>query len=645
WVDPAQGESAFAHWKAMAAVDYTPDAMGLTGYRAAIAALPDTAEATIAHLTGALGLPGDALELWYHRMLMTVSGWAALARNRQWEAELAGAQDDSLVALLAIRLAHDAALHQALGPVEGLEAAWESARADAPSADYAVDAILQSAAEQAFRRGLSGALTAPVEATPKGRPSLQAAFCIDVRSEVFRRALEETGPGIQTLGFAGFFGLPIAHTALGNDAAMPQLPVLLAPGLQSTDAQPGAAAANADRALERAAAKSFKGAAKPFRSGGVSCFGFVEAAGLGYLAEMGWDALGLARKAAPNPKPHFTSLDPETRIATAAAVLGAMSLTHDFAPIVLLAGHGGSCRNNPHARGLDCGACGGQNGEVNARLLAGLLNEPLVRAGLKEKGIEVPGDTRFVAALHDTTTDEVTLYDTDGLPPGVLAPLKAQLAAAGRAARAERAPDLGLADAVDPTLAIAAKAKSWAETRPEWGLADCAAFIAAPRSRTRARSLGGRAFLHDYVWQEDQGFGTLELILTAPVVVASWISLQYYGSTLDNRAFGSGNKTLHNVVGGVGVLEGNGGDLRVGLPLQSVHDGTRAMHRPLRLTVAVEAPAEEIEKVLTKHANVRELVENGWISLFQLDAESGLGAQWRPGGWAVAAPLETQAAA
>lgn len=58
WVDPAQGESAFAHWKAMAAVDYTPDAMGLKGYRAAIAALPGTAEATIAHLTGTLGLPG-----------------------------------------------------------------------------------------------------------------------------------------------------------------------------------------------------------------------------------------------------------------------------------------------------------------------------------------------------------------------------------------------------------------------------------------------------------------------------------------------------------------------------------------------------------------------------------------------------------
>ena len=51
----------------------------------------------------------------------------------------------------------------------------------------------------------------------------------------------------------------------------------------------------------------------------------------------------------------------------------------------------------------------------------------------------------------------------------------------------------------------------------------------------------------------------LELILTAPVVVASWISLQYYGSTVAPDVFGGGNKLLHNVTGGIGVVEGNGG--------------------------------------------------------------------------------------
>ncbi len=62
--------------------------------------------------------------------------------------------------------------------------------------------------------------------------------------------------------------------------------------------------------------------------------------------------------------------------------------------------------------------------------------------------------------------------------------------------------------------------------------------------------------------------------MTAPMVVTNWINLQYHASTVDNRRYGSGNKVLHNVVGGrLGVFEGNGGDLRIGLPLQSLHDG------------------------------------------------------------------------
>ncbi len=166
--------------------------------------------------------------------------------------------------------------------------------------------------------------------------------------------------------------------------------------------------------------------------------------------------------------------------------------------------------------------------------------------------------------------------------------------------------------------------------RPEWGLAGCAAFIAAPRAATQGRDLAGRAFLHSYDWQADAGFGTLELILTAPVVVASWISLQYYGSSVAPALFGGGNKLIHNVTGGIGVVEGNGGTLRAGLPWQAVHDGAGLAHEPLRLTVMVEAPTAAMTDVLRRHPGVQALFDNGWMHLLALE-DGRVAARYRPG--------------
>jgi len=76
------------------------------------------------------------------------------------------------------------------------------------------------------------------------------------------------------------------------------------------------------------------------------------------------------------------------------------------------------------------------------------------------------------------------------------------------------------------------------------------------------------------------------------------------------------------VVGTLGVLEGNGGDLRVGLPWQSVHDGENYVHEPLRLSVLIEAPLPAITDVIARHEMVRQLVNHGWLYLFAMD-ESG----------------------
>ena len=641
---PAPGQSAFAAWREWASHDLTPEIVGCAGFCAHVAACPDTPERAILRASDALGITADAAGTAFHRLLMDLGGWAQHARWLMWQAELDGGTDASVTDLLALRLVWEEALLGHAGPEVTADWGRTAAAHATPivaGPDQIIDAVLQDAAERSHQRRL-GAVLVRAPAATAGRPALQAAFCIDVRSEVFRRALEGLDPGIETIGFAGFFGLPVAYRGFASDLVEAHLPVLLQPGLRArAEADPAMAA----RARIQARAVRAWGR---FRQAAVSSFAFVEAAGPLYAGKLLRDALGWSTvDAEVASTPQFEpSLPAEAKAETAAAVLKAMSLTRGHARIVLLLGHGATVVNNPHASAYHCGACGGRTGEVSARLLARLLNDPEARAGLAAHGVDLPADTLFVAGLHDTTTDGVTLYQDDvvavqaaGLSAD-LAQARAWLAGAGAVTRAERAARFPGAD----TDTVAARARNWAEVRPEWGLAGCAAFIAAPRGATRRADLAGRAFLHSYDWRADAGFGTLELILTAPVVVASWISLQYYGSSVAPQVFGGGNKLIHNVVGGLGVVEGNGGALRTGLPWQTVHDGAHLAHEPLRLSVFVEAPQEAILAVLERHSDLRALFDNGWLHLLALE-DGQVAARYRPGSqWEGAAPVRSAAA-
>jgi uncharacterized protein YbcC (UPF0753/DUF2309 family) len=631
--------------------------------RTRLGGLPADPTEAIAAMLLDLGVLAEGRTSYLTALLASINGWAAWCAYRRWQAQLAGADDHAIVELLAIRLAWEWLL---AADIEGSDEAsaladWAESwtlvddAATETAQHQQIDWVLQLALERTYQDDVIASLGDALPTTET--PEVQAVFCIDVRSEVFRRALESTTTTIHTRGFAGFFGLPIAYSPVGTALRRPQLPGLLAPALDVTD---GPLTVDTLRQIadERTTALGDAQRWRAFRRNPSSMFSFVESMGLLYGVKLvkdtlphhhhdeHWEHEGLdPEHHGLRPRLSLVDDDPLAAAAIGKRVLTAMGLVDGFSQLVLLCGHGSHSANNPHAAGLDCGACGGQTGEVNARALADLLNAPAVRREMAELGVRLPDSTWFVAGLHDTTTDTVTLFDTDTAPEthrACIERLTTQLRQAGHRARGERAHALGLGDLVGAPQVleqrIVERSTDWSQVRPEWGLAGNAAFVVAPRWRTRHLDLQGRSFLHDYDWRADEDLSVLTLIMTAPMVVTNWINLQYLASTVDNRRYGSGNKVLHNVVGGrIGVFEGNGGDLRIGLSMQSLHDGTTLRHRPLRLSVFIEAPQNLIDEVIDANPVVQHLVHHGWLHLLRIEPSNGsvhrrLGTDWCPAG-------------
>lgn len=628
WVSPWRHLGLFGAWKSAAVHDAKPEAFGLPGFRAFVRGLPDEPFALIRQAWRRLDPKGVEPADFLHRQLACISGWAGHVQYRVREDEMRGHPNSLLAELLAIRLAYDAALHHAFHADPQVAAAWRQPYPGSGCADLD-DALArwQAAYETGYQRQIAAQLTARPTAEPhtQTRPVAQAVFCIDVRSEIIRRHLEAALPGTRTLGFAGFFGFPVAHQAAHACKPAPHCPALLVPSVISRE----------ERLSDAAHHRARKGAWKAFQNSAASCFTFVESMGLAFGAAL-TRLHDPGAKPVPAPIPKLTGLSTEETASLAANALRGMNLTRNFARLVMLCGHGSHSANNPFRSSLDCGACGGHAGDVNARLAASALNDPKVRAILARNGIGIPEDTHFLAGRHDTLTDEFVLYETGSVPDGhreELAALRAALLQAGSAARAERAVKLGLGHLHGSGLdkAIRNRGTDIAQLRPEWALANNAAFIAAPRARTAGLKLDGRVFLHEYDPADDSGSEVLTAILTAPVVVASWINLQYYGSRIAPGQLSAGDKTIHQVVSGVGVIEGNAGDLRCGLPLQSIHDGKRFIHEPRRLTVIIENTPERLDAVLEAHPQVRQLFDHQWLHLIALKGTTALrrcGNRW-----------------
>jgi uncharacterized protein YbcC (UPF0753/DUF2309 family) len=589
------------------------------------------------------------------------------------------------------------------------------------------------------------------------RPQSQSVFCIDVRSEPFRRHLESTGAN-ETYGFAGFFAVFIRYRAWGKEHDTEQFPVIMRarnevreiprsylghvmpkhesrtklvhaghtllhdlkenvvtpyvmveslgwfyslpivgktvlpalyhrwtawlrrlfiPSLSTcvtvdklTPEETEEMLASEQRALIwkalrgrlglhgsrvtpefvealRRQALNGEGAVEPFLSEAAGRAGlsaekltaFVEDLRRHYRIDRRWAS-------AQKERITRTGFTLEEQVLTVDTALRMMGLTQNFARLVLFCAHGSTSENNPFEAALDCGACGGNEGKPNARVIAAMANKTKVMERLKKNGIDIPPDTHFLAGQVDTTTEDVQLFDLEDVPPTHrkdLARLLENLREAGRLTSQERHarfPDAATTLTPDQAAShVRRRSADWSQIRPEWGLSGNASFIIGRRELIKGLNLEGRVFLHSYDYREDPTERLLEVLMTAPQIVAQWINMEHYFSAVDNDVYGGGSKIYHNVVGRVGIMSGPWSDLRLGLAWQTVMNGEVPYHEPMRLLTVIEAPRARIVKLIARHEALQHFYHNEWVHLAAMEPEEGALYRYQPSGqWSRVAP-------
>lgn len=639
WPSPWKEMTLYQSWRSAAVYDRNLEFHGLSGTRRYISQLPHTPEISIISSLKNLKVPQVLWETYLLCQAFSIRGWSGWIKHQSLESGI-----DDLPGLLAMRLAYDAALSRA----KEFEIDWSVYPSTKPisfklSTDSQDDDILRytllRAAEIAFRdrllRGLSVQTDASqVDSEPTGQSSAmesgrkfaQIVFCSDTRLERIRRHLESLSCKIETFESAGLIGKLREFEWLRNTPKNNQASLLQKPEKQICEDL------KSDLLEKHGLSSVFQQLGKYLRTTAVNCFPFFEKTvrPLGFklwqlpkklLAEHskttweGWDSKTFETNESGLNHPEKQGVTSDDIADLAESMFKHLDLTENFSRIVILCGHCNQTDNNPLKAGLDYGEL---SGEPDVRIIAQFLNQDTVRHSLKDRGITIPSDTWFIAGSYNTTTDGIDFTAPDRVPETHHEELKALIKLSQIASEKSRVELMPLLNAPAPTDLLQ-RAGDWPETGPEWKLSGKTAFVIASREYTWESDLDARIFLHDYDHKHDPEGVVLEKIMTDSMLTAHWNNMQNYASTVDKHYLGSDNNSLHHAVGGFGVLSGNSGDLVTGLPWQSPRTGSCFQHKPIRLQVVIAAPGCLIEKIISKHQNILNLLTGDWMHLVSLD--------------------------
>lgn len=476
-----------------------------------------------------------------------------------------------------------------------------------------------------------------------GRRRFQIVCCIDDREESFRRALEEVAPDCETFGAAGFFAVAMNYRGAADAYFTPLCPVIIEPRHYVVEDVVYTHKRDEERKRRRrrtigtvthqvhAGSRTFAGGWLAAAVGSVASIPLVTRILFPRLASRMRGAMGgLVRMPAvtqlelerseetPENKPGHIGYSIAEMAGIVERLLRDIGLTGNFSRLVIICGHGSSSLNNPHEAAYDCGACSGNKGGPNARAFALMANNRAVRAIVTGQGLEIPKDTVFLGAYHNTCSDRVDFYDLDKMPGSHAEDFERvrrdieetrRRNAHERCRRFVSAPlDMEFEEALEH---VEGRSEDLSQARPECGHATNALCFVGRRSWSRGLFLDRRAFLQSYDPAQDDHDGTiLTRILQAVIPVCGGINLEYYFSYVDPVGYGCGTKLPHNITALLGVMNGPASDLRTGLPWQMVE-----IHEPVRLLFVIEATPGVIDKILDRNPPLAQLVRGHWVQL------------------------------
>ena len=479
--------------------------------------------------------------------------------------------------------------------------------------------VWQSALDQSFSDNLKSEITSIDSLRVNGREfELSLVTCIDVRSDVLRMKVEEV-PGVRTVGMAGFFGVDLCISNLGDGVNENFAPIILTPSLKVID--------------ERKARFIWSlPSLWKYASSGSGALAIAEGFGLvnGVLSATNTFAPRFSRKLNRlfEPDRWLDKTGSDISFLTNAQKLEyAFNILTTVFPSdsqiteeVVFVGHGAEASNTPFRSMYECGACGGNNGGLNARFATKLMNDAFVQSMLSTRYLG--RKIRFYAAEHNTTAATFTI---DPLQMNEVA-IHSSAILRNLVNNISTLPKRDFPTSSNLVSADVSTASAWWQVFPEWGLSGNAACIIGPRELTQNINLRSRVFLHDYCWEIDPAGEILKTIFSGPGVVMQMINSAYNAAITSPKNFSSEDKTRHNVLGEAGVLLGAEGPLLRGMPWQAISPfsdlskGESRGHIPIRLQIFVAAPDSIIDRALTGTA-LAPLVLGGWVSLHSLNTE------------------------